>query len=48
MIGALLIKRYMEKSHVPAVEPMDPSFMAKWTDDVTVTPMGRGSRTLPS
>ena len=40
MIGALLIKRIMEKDYVPNVESMDPSFMAKWTDDVTLTPMG--------
>ena len=41
MIGALLIKRYMEKNHVPEYESMDPSrFMANWTDDVTMTPMG--------
>ena len=40
MIGALLIKRLVEKDHVPHVESMDPSFMQEWADDVTLTPMG--------
>jgi hypothetical protein len=41
MIGALLTKRVMEKNHVAMQEAMDPvALMARWSDDVTLTPMG--------
>jgi hypothetical protein len=40
MIGAILLKRWMEKNHAKLVSAMDPSFAADWAEDVVVTPMG--------